>query len=102
VKKKILKKEIMPLEVEAVKALKSITNSIDDKNNRKIKTRFSNDAMWCFANDNSTRDFYARIEGTYNYGRFVKKIESSHNQEDSSSSWKVTFYCCYKYDYQEA
>jgi hypothetical protein len=82
--------------------LKEITNSIDDRENRKIKTRYNNDAVWCFANDDSTRDFYARIEGSYNHGRFKRVVEASHKQEGSSSGWNVIFHCCYKYDILEA
>jgi hypothetical protein len=38
--------------------------------------------MWCFANDKSVRDFYAHIEGTFNYGRFTKVVKVVYEDDD--------------------
>jgi hypothetical protein len=58
--------------------------------------------MWCFANDRKARDFYAKIEGTYNHGRFKRKIHVENKFEGFEFKYNVRFFCCFKYDYLEA
>jgi hypothetical protein len=72
VKKKVLQREIMPLWNEANLALKSITNDIPHDDRDTIQTSYNNDALWCFSNNETTRDIYAHIEGSYNSGKFIK------------------------------
>jgi hypothetical protein len=79
-------------------ALKSISNDISPDKAKTTKTHYNNEAMLCFANDEKSRDFYARIEGAYNYGRFKKEIEVSQEGKDD---YMLEFYCCFRYDYLE-
>jgi hypothetical protein len=94
----------MPLWDEADLALKSITNEIPHDYRNTNKTRYNNDAMWCFSKGygEQVRDIYAHIEGTYKNGKFTKIIKQVTDHDDDVDKKSVLFYCCYKYDYLEA
>jgi hypothetical protein len=102
VKKKVLQREIAPSWTEADLTLQTIADDISFHDAGKVKTQYSNAAMWCFSNDEKARDFTARIEGTYNNGRFTKDMNVEYKVDQGTMKYFVRFECCFKYDYLEA